>query len=223
MAKTRKPTECINGSYSAIPHKLIDSKSFIGTSDRGKSLLYALMRQHNGSNNGKLQLTNKWLAPRGWPSSSSNHKVRIELIERGLIIVTRLGGLNSGPNWYAVTWLPITNYVGLDISACDFHQGAWGNCELQPTARRRPPQNCAKPSGYRNDAVPTTGTVKRLMSPTTGTKAALLNASAIPTIGNNVLPPLCLSKVTKRSKRIVGKPGCSGIPKELHRSAEEIA
>lgn len=64
--KFKKPPEAVNGSYAAVPHKLLDSAAFIGATDRAKSLLYALMRQHNGSNNGRLQLTSKWLSEHGW-------------------------------------------------------------------------------------------------------------------------------------------------------------
>ncbi len=145
MAKTKKPPESVNGSYAAVPHKLLDSAAFIGATDRAKSLLFALLRQHNGSNNGRLHLVESWLAKHGWPSGSSNRKARNELIERALIVQTARGGLNAGANWFALTWLPITNYVGLEISAASFHQGAWGDCKLPATARRRPPQKRDKP------------------------------------------------------------------------------
>ena len=72
MAKTRKPPESVSGAYTAVPHKLLDSAAFIGATDRAKSLLYALMRQHNGINNGRFQLTDKWLAEHGWPSKELN-------------------------------------------------------------------------------------------------------------------------------------------------------
>lgn len=223
MRKTKKPPESVNGAYTAVPHLVLDSVAFIGASDRAKSFLFALMRQHNGSNNGRFQLTDRWLAKQGWPSAGLNAKARDELIERRLIVQTRYGGLNMGANWFALTWLPMTNFVGLDITASGFHQGAWGNCELQPTARRKPPQNRGKPSDYRSSATPSTGAVGQLATPTTGTKTALLDTSTTPTTGNNVLLPLPPSKPSKGSKRIVGKPGRSGVLKELHKPAEQAA
>lgn len=216
MAKTKKPPEAVNGAYTAVPHRVLDSAAFIGASDRSKSFLFALMRQHNGSNNGRFQLTDKWLAKQGWPSSDLNVKSRTELIERGLVIQTKRGGLNSGANLFALTWLPISNFVGLDITANEYHQGAWGDCKLLPTARRKPPQKRDKPSDYRSSATPTTGAVGQLATPTTGAKTALLDTSTTPTTGNNVLLPLPPSKPARGSKRIVGKVGCSGIAKKLH-------
>jgi len=223
MGKSKKPLEAVNGAYTAVPHRVLDSAAFIGSSDRAKSFLFALIRQHNGCNNGRFQLTDKWLAKQGWPSADMNIKARAELIERGLIIQTKLGGLNIGANLFALTWLPMTNFVGLDITASEYHQGAWGNCELQPTARRKPPQKRGKPSDHRSSATPTAGAVEQLATPTTGAKIALSGTSATPTTGNNVLLPLPPSKPARRSKRIVGKPGRSGIPKELHQTAEQAA
>jgi hypothetical protein len=201
--------------------RLLDSQAFKGATDRAKSLLYALLRQITGSNNGRLQLTSKWLKEHGWPSAGMNVHARAELIERGLIVQTKRGGLNIGADWFAVTWLPISNFVGLDIGAADFQQGAWGNCELQPSSRRKPPQKRVKPSDHRNSTIPTTGTVEHLAVPTTGTKTALSSTSTVPTTGNNVLIPIHQTKPARGRKRIVGKAGRSGIPKELH--AEQSA
>jgi len=202
--KTKKPPEAVNGAYSAVPHMLLDSQAFIGATDRARSLLYALMRQHNGSNNGHMQLADKWLIKHGWRSKETNEKARAELIERGLIVQTRWGGLNMGCNWYAVTWLPISNFVGLDITASSYHQGAWGTCKLQPTARRKPPQKRDAPPDNRGSATPTIGAVDSLAAPTTGAKKANLGAFTAPTTGNNVLPPLPPSKPAREGKRIVG-------------------
>lgn len=204
MAKTRKPPESVNGAYTAVPHKLLDSAAFIGATDRAKSLLFALIRQHNGINNGRFQLTDKWLAEHGWPSKELNAKARAELIERDLIIQTRRGGLNSGCNWYALTWLPISNFTGLEISAASFHQGAWGDCKLPATARRRPPQKRDAPPDNRGSATPPTGAADSLTTPTIGAKKALLGTFTTPTTGNNVLLPLPPSKPARGSKQIVG-------------------
>lgn len=174
------------------------------------------MRQLNGSNNGRLQLTDKWLAEHGWLSVGTNIKTRAELIERGLIVQTRWGGLNGGCNWYAVTWLPISNFVGLDIQASTYHQGAWGHCTLPPTARRKPPEKRETHSDHRSCTTPTTGADAIPATPTIGAKEGILGALTTPTTGDNVLLPLHTSKAVRGRKRIVGKAGRSGIPKEQH-------
>lgn len=223
MPRIKKPPEAVNGAYTAVPHRVLDSPAFIGASDRAKSLLLALMRQHNGSNNGRFQLTDKWLAKRGWPSAGLNLKARAELIERDLIVQTKWGGLNMGPNWFALTWLPISNFVGLDIAASNYHQGAWAECKLEATARRKPPPKRDAHSDHRTSATPTTGAVEYLATPITGAKTALLGTSTTPTTGNDVLPPLPSSKSVGRNKRIVGKIGRSGRPKAFHKPTERVA
>ena len=67
MARKNKQAraESITGSYSAIPWAVLDSVSFMGASDKAKALLFALMRQHSGNNNGHLHLAKKWLYAHG--------------------------------------------------------------------------------------------------------------------------------------------------------------
>lgn len=211
MAKHKRPPEVVSGTFSAIPHSIMDSAAFMGATDRAKSLLFALIRQHNGSNNGKLQLTDKWLAVHGWKSAESNYKARLELVERGLVVQTRLGGLNAGCNWYGLTWLAISNFVGLDISANSYHQGAWAACDLPPTAQRKPPQKRVTPSGNRSSATPVTGAGEGMATPVTGAREALLSTSTTPVTGNNVITNTPSKEIARAGKRIVGKAGQSGM------------
>lgn len=140
MAKRRNDSpERVTGGYSAFPWVVADSNSFKGASDKAKALLYPLMRQLNGKNNGHLHLSKRWMAKQGFTCPLVNNNSRDELIERGLIVQTKQGGLNIGPNQFAVTWLPITNYVGLDINPKDFSKGKYLLCELPPTPRRKQP------------------------------------------------------------------------------------
>lgn len=112
LKKEQKP-EQIAGSYSAIPHVVLDSNAFMGATDKAKSLLFAIIRQLNGKNNGHLHLAKKWLYNQGWTCDEGNRKAKKELIERGLIVQTKQGGLNMGADLFAVTWLPISNHIGL--------------------------------------------------------------------------------------------------------------
>lgn len=209
--KFKKPPENFTGGFSRIPHAVMDSEAFIGLTDHGKSLLFALMRQINGSNNGRLQLTNKWLAAKGWRSVSINKKAITELIERGLIVTTRLGGLNAGCNWYAVTWLPISNFIGLDISANTFKRGCWADCKLPPTGRRKPPQKQKKSSDSRNSIVPISGTANESTILVAGTRAELFPYPAIPVVGNNVSMPYTPPERSRGSRRIVGRSRKEGM------------
>ncbi|TCJ16092.1 hypothetical protein EZJ19_05735 [Parasulfuritortus cantonensis] len=120
----------------------MDSVAFTGASHTAKALLLELGRQLNGRNNGHLQLTESWLIKRGW-SRNTPARARAELIERGLIVQTRQGGRNIGASLYAVTWLSINNYVGLDIGPRNYHPGAWAlmeNLNLAEAVERPTPK-----------------------------------------------------------------------------------
>jgi len=201
--KYKKPPETFTENFSRIPHAVMDSQAFIGLSDRGKSLLFALIRQINGSNNGKLQLTYKWLSQHGWQSNSANRKAIAELVERGLIVSTRMGGLNAGCNWYAVTWLSISSYVGLDISIQTYKQGAWADCKLPSIGRRTPPQKQKTQAGVQPSARPVYGSVDQTASPVVGSEKAVFDQFTRPVYGHNVSMPYVSPH--SGSRRVVGK------------------
>lgn len=209
MAKKREPApERITGGYAGIPHTVLDSPAFQGTSPRSKALLFEVMRQHNGKNNGHLHLAMSWLKKRGWLSADQVSDSTAELIERQLIVQTKQGGLNIGPNRYALSWQHITNYVGLDIYPKEYYPGQWTLCNLPPTPKRKPPQRKHEPcSGDRDGAVPTTGVPRSPAIPTIGTKTANFGECTVPTTGNNERLPIPGLKI---GRRVVGAKGRSG-------------
>lgn len=212
MARRSKKSrpESVKGGYSAMPWLVFDSTSFKGASDKAKALLWALMRQHNGANNGHLHLANTWLSKQGYTCPASNQKARDELIERSLIVQTKMGGLNFGANLFALTWLDITNFVGIDITAKDYSRGAYMLCNLPATARRKQPTKKIKPFTECNS----TDSLSEIATPVTDSHSerenALLNASTVSLSENNVFIPL---HSVNHSKRIVGVKGKSGVTK----------
>lgn len=209
MARQKKPVESVRGTYSAMPHAVMDSPAYIGASVTAKALLCELIRQHNGGNNGRLHLSRTWLAERGWRSRSIVDKARAELIERRLILETRPGGLGIGPSWYALTWLPITNHLGLETAPNTYHPGGWQLCGLPRTSRRKPPMKNISQPDHRAGAGPTTGPGSASAGPTTGPISALSGDLPGPTTGHDVLLPLPptenLSAVETFTARIGGR------------------
>ncbi len=190
MAKAQKrPAEAVNGPYGAIPIALLDSMAFMGASYPAKALLFDLIRQHNGKNNGRLQLSFSWLAKRGWKSRDVIQRAKAELMARGLLLQTKQGGLNIGAAWYAVTWLSISNFVGLDIQSKDYHPGAWALMDKLPMGKNANavPADGKGSTGKRYSTVPADGTAKPLTVPGAGTKKALSGTFTVPPAGNNVL------------------------------------
>lgn len=203
MAKHKRPLEAVTGRYTPIPHDVLDSRAFAGTSNRGKALLFELLRQHNGQNNGRLQLTSRWLKARGWTSVDQLQKGKNELIERGLVIKTKLGGLSAGPDLYALTWLPIVDFAGLDIRREGYRQGIWRLMD--------PAQPIKQPSRsvVRNTSGPQGGAIGTHSGPSHGTEIPSPASPLAPRDGNN---ECCQFSPTAKRTRVVGKKGRSGKP-----------
>lgn len=218
MARTnKKPAEAANGYYTALPHAVLDSVAFMGASHVTRSLLCDLMRQHNGGNNGFIHAAVGWLRKRGWASTDQIQKAKAELIERGLIVRTKAGGLNAGPDLYALTWLPVSNFSGLDLKPAQYHPGAWSQLNPLPAigskgkaeqvtvnGRKAGKQSVKKRercSEVRNVAVPASGIAKPQAVPAYGTKTANSEESTVPAYGNNE----CLPLPTRKLSRIVGR------------------
>ena len=162
--KQKRPVESISGLYAAIPHGVLDSNAFKDLHYPAKALLFDLMRQHSGKNNGHLHLSFAWLAGRGWKSRDVIQRARAELIARGLLIQTRQGGLNIGASRYAVTWLHISHFVGLDIDGKRYHPGAWALMDPMPIAHKNTnavPLNGKGTPASRYSSVPPAGTDTR--------------------------------------------------------------
>jgi hypothetical protein len=198
----RKPVEAVSGSYTPIPHGLLDSVAFMGSSDRAKAMLFELLRQHTGRNNGKMQLSMGWLKKRGWKSADQLQKAKTELLERGLIIKTRLGGLSIGPDWFALTWLPISEYDELEIRPSTYHPGQWLLMDAPTIMQKREVH-----SAIRNSTVPPHGIVQAPTVPPHGTIKAISDHLPVPPHGNN---ECCQLYPAKSSSRVVGKKGQSG-------------
>lgn len=213
--QTTKRPEYFDGNHSAMPHAVMDSKAFVGTSDLARSLLFPLIRQHNGLNNGHLHLASKWLKKQGY-TSSTIYKSKDELIERGLIAQTKWGGLGIGASLFALTWLPVTNFVGLDIEPSGYQRGAWARCELPPTPRRPKPKNKNQDDRYddRNSKATTTVIGESPTTTATVTKTAQIEESSTTTTVNNVVNTNTLYKTPRRTVGIKGKSGIKGVAHE---------
>jgi hypothetical protein len=120
-AKGRSTT----GSFLSLPHALLNSTSFSSLSPRATKFLIDIAAQYKGTNNGDLCAPLSLMKKRGWNSSDQLFKAKDELIDRGLIMVSRQGGLNQC-NLYAITWQSIDECKGkLDIAPTQIAPHHW--------------------------------------------------------------------------------------------------
>lgn len=201
----KQPAEQVAGRYSAVPHAVLDSAAFLGATHPARSLLLELMRQHTGRNNGHFQLASGWLRRRGWKSADVVQRAKVELIARQLAIKTRLGGLNAGPDLWALTWLPISDYSGLsEVNAKTYHPGAWHFLDKAIPLPKRDER-----TGRRNSTVPGDGIADPLTAPGDGTKTALSDPLTVPSNGNNEVTSTHRRSV---ARRVVGRKRASVKP-----------
>ena len=117
----------MNDSFVMLPHHVLGHDNFRTLSPRATKFVVDLLAQYRGNNNGDFCATLKTMQERGWNSSDQLHKAKRELIEKGVIIVTRQGGLNKA-NLYAVTWFPIDECKGkLDVASTRTAPVNWKN------------------------------------------------------------------------------------------------
>ena len=121
-----------SGSFVSFPHSVLKHPAFATLTTRATKLLIDLATQYRGKNNGDLSMPLSQMRNRGWNSSDQLHKAKNELLERGLILVSRQGGRNKC-SLYAVTWQPIDDCKGkLDIGATNKSLNLWKGWKASP-------------------------------------------------------------------------------------------
>ena len=98
--------------FAGIPRDVMKHPDYMALKATAKCLLQELAFQYRGSNNGDLTLAKKVLKERGFNSPNSINEAKKQLLEAGMIILTRQGGFNSGCSLYALTWQSIDECKG---------------------------------------------------------------------------------------------------------------
>ena len=101
--------------YGAMFHCVYLSAAYLQSTTKAKALLFDLIYQHRGKNNGTLVLCpnekdNKdglTVHERTGLSEASIYRAAAELEARGLITCTRRGNFSRKVSYYALTWAPI--------------------------------------------------------------------------------------------------------------------
>ncbi len=114
------------GAFVTVPMSVLRSSAYIQSGPYARMLLFDLLEQYRGNNNGDLCAAWKLMRPRGWRSEATLNKAKRELLELGLIVETRKGARPNKASLYAVTWYALDDCAGkLDISPQAFPRGAY--------------------------------------------------------------------------------------------------
>ena len=99
------------GRYIPLETRILKHEAFIKLSPYATKLLFDLMSQFNGYNNGDLCCTWSIMKDRNWKSQSTLNEARIDLINAGFIYKTRQGGKNHC-SLYALSFFGVTDRKG---------------------------------------------------------------------------------------------------------------
>jgi hypothetical protein len=135
--KSRVDTKREAGGYCSVPWNILDSPAFQGLSHPARALLLELARQYVRDNNGRLLLSERYLATRGWVSNDTINRAKRELLASKLIYQTVHGHRPNKASWYALTWYDLDKINGYDEGATtDFKRGMYRTAAMpkpQPT------------------------------------------------------------------------------------------
>lgn len=114
------------GPFVALPWSVLDSAAYQGLSHPAKALLLEVARQYHSDDNGRMLLSSRYLAPRGWRSPEVITRAKRELLDAGLIYETVKGYRPNKASWYAVTWQSLDWNAAYDAGAMEgFVRGAY--------------------------------------------------------------------------------------------------
>lgn len=103
--------------YFAIPNAVTSHPDFATLSGSAVKLLVAMGTAYKGKNNGDLSCAMTLMKKFGFKSNATLTRAKRELVDKVFIIQTRVGGLNAGPDLYALAWKVIDECKGkLDVS-----------------------------------------------------------------------------------------------------------
>ena len=214
MAKKSRVDESREpGRYIALPLAVIDSPAYQNLSHTAKALLIEVARQRSGGDNGRLLLSMRHLASRGWRSGDTVTRAKRELLDAKLIYETVKGHRPNRASWYALTWYILDKLPGYDDGAAEgFRRGMYATFQLPSpppprealfekwrghgvTGQKKsaPKINMLIPShGIVGAAIaPSHGIESKPVVPSHGTIKALLPTLPIPSHGNPLDKPFC--------------------------------
>ena len=196
-SKRRRDTGRDAGGFVALPWMVLDSEAYRSLSHPARALLLEVARQYHGGDNGRMLLTDKYLAPRGWTSPAVTHKAKRALLDVGLIHETVKGQRPNKASWYAVTWRELDRIDGFDAGATlTFERGGYLRWKPQlPTSSGVVADPRIATSRVVDDRAATTSRVAmrgRNGGPPTTSRVVPLEGPSVPAVGvggEDDLPP----------------------------------
>jgi len=125
-----------SGAFVSVPLSVLNSRAYLKAGAHARMLLFDLLTQYRGDNNGDLCAAWKFMQPRGWRSENTRGKAKRELLALELIVETRKGARPNKASLYALTWYALDPCGGkLDMKPQSFPRGAYRLLDAMPAIR----------------------------------------------------------------------------------------
>ena len=115
MARSRHRKGSIPFAFVAVPMAVLKGNEWRHMSDRARVLMFDLMAQYTGKNNGRLSPSLAAMRERGWTSCDQLAKAKAELLACPFAIETRKGRPPRTGAWVGFTWWPLDWQDSMDI------------------------------------------------------------------------------------------------------------
>lgn len=139
MANRRNKGSKYSEPFVGFVRSVLDSNSLQDLSPHACKLLFEIARQYKGDNNGNLTAAWTILKKRGWRSKSTLYRCKKELIERGLVYMTRKGHYPSTTELLALTWFALNPTPKFDPEAVHcFRAKAYRDFDSPPVLIQKP-------------------------------------------------------------------------------------
>lgn len=114
------------GAFFTLPAAVLNGAAYLCLGAHARMLLFDLLAQYRGNNNGDLCAAYSLMKERGWRSTHTLQAAKAELLDAGLIVETRKGARPNKASLYALTWYALDDCGGkLDITPRSFPRGAY--------------------------------------------------------------------------------------------------
>ena len=136
--------------FVGIVRSVFETPAFTALSPHACKLLLELASQYRGDNNGNLMVAWSIMSKRGWNSRTTLWRCKSELIEAGVIYVTRKGHMPSTCELLALTWfaLDVSPKFDPEALACFKAKAYRANTPL-PMPAVNPKRDWTLPNGGR--------------------------------------------------------------------------
>ena len=115
-----------------MPLAVLDSVAYLGLSAHARMLLFDLLAQYKGRNNGLLACPFSQMKLRGWKSEETLGRAKRELLDRELIAETRMGSRPNKVSYYGATFYELNEDSRLEVTRKSFPRSAWRRREPLP-------------------------------------------------------------------------------------------